>query len=290
MASITVRITIPQLVAGQSFSVRYREMPAGAYSAPQTEDNDPFTVTGLNAGSQYEFEITLVNADETTCPPIYWYDTAKEFICADFDIEQEGDGINTPYRLAISYTLPMGYAAPCKWYVRVKQTSSSSGWQVANYPVLPTSPFYVPLPTLPVQDYDVQIYADQCDGTFKYCFDDTVPAPEPEPCVPLVVNSTSIQLSDLNNGYPKVAIQINTTNSTPIATNTTIYANQRNLNIVPPNLPRSYTGNFNPAIPSGNNGFGMILSPTKTQIYIVDVHFTDACGVVHNFTVTLDLS
>lgn len=290
MASIDVQINDPQLVGSQQFKVRYRELPSGIFSAYQIETNAPFTVTGLNAGSQYLFEIIVVLEGGEECPPTFWTGTAREFLCPTFTINQIGDGVTAPYQIEISYTLPVGYVAPCKYHVRVRQTNSTGGWQNATFNTLPASPFKVNLPSLPLQDYDVEIYSDQCDGTFKYCFDDTVPAPEPTPCVPLVVNSTSILLQSIQNGFPKVALEIFSTNSTPIRTNTTVYFVQRNINIVPPNIARTLTAQFRPPIPSGNNGYGMILAPTKTNLYYIDGYFTDACGVLHQFTYFLDLS
>lgn len=105
MAELTVTIPYPILTAGQSFKVRYRALPAGGFSAPSSRTNAAFTITGLTAGTQYEFEIIVVNADASECPPTFWYGTPQdEYSCDVFTVTQSGDGVSAPYVLNITYT------------------------------------------------------------------------------------------------------------------------------------------------------------------------------------------
>lgn len=281
MANVDITIPTPILMPGEYFKVRYRPYPAGSYTTAPNQTNAPFTITGLTANQQYEFEITLVKADASECTPVYIYRTPREFECIDFTVIQEGNGADIPYRLKITYTDP----APdpntyCKVYVRNKRVSDT-GWTAPSFTTLPASPFYVNL-LLPIEDRDVQIYFDTCSGQYAMCFDDTVPKPEEPPCEGMTASLQNIQFNGYNiDGSLRIALTIQGTQSTPRSTNINFYITQRNINITPPFIPTNATFNNTPPAAAGqpfNLGWGVTAAPSKDQKYYFDINFTDRCG------------
>lgn len=63
-----IEIGYPVLESGESFGIRYRELPAGAWIDFGTITSNSFTLTGLDVG-EYEVEITFITVDGIECTP-----------------------------------------------------------------------------------------------------------------------------------------------------------------------------------------------------------------------------
>lgn len=192
MADITITINNPVLVAGQKFKVRYRLLPAGAFTAYVDRTNAPFTLTGLSAGI-YEIEYITVLVGDVECPAITGTFEIVEFECLTFTVTQE----ESPYRLKIEYTLPGGYVQPaCGWNIGYQDVSGGvgvGGFANVAFNPLPASPIYINIPGA-LRDLNVRFTANQCDGVAEICQEGIIPAPEPAPCIPMpFVEFTSIE-------------------------------------------------------------------------------------------------
>lgn len=67
--NVTISINDPVLIGTEYFLVRYRLLPSGGWVDLGVQNNAPFEITGLDAGT-YELEVRVVNQDGITCPAV----------------------------------------------------------------------------------------------------------------------------------------------------------------------------------------------------------------------------
>lgn len=244
MPDITIQINTPVLVGGESFKVRYRQLPAGAWSSYSTRSNAPFTLTGLSVGD-YELEVIVVKG-ATECPAIIRpFKVVQPFSCITFDAEIVAAG--SQFNLEITYTLPGGFTnPPCGWTIQaIGNTTNKS----INYTTLPASPIKIPVAN---EGLLVRVIANLCNGKTQTCYEGDV-LQIPAPCIPIVVSSvTFVPTGKIVNGKKEFEVTFNFTQSTPPTTNFVIGLNQTNSQNNP-------SQNYNP----------YTVSPTTTVIKIM---------------------
>lgn len=231
MASVLITISNPTLGVGESFRERHRLLPAGAWSSYTTRTNAPFGLT-LTEG-EWEIEIALVQDDGTVCPAVFRRvnviepeapdppDPPEPYECPDFTVTQ----LANPSKLMITYS--GGTPATACGY-KVEYYAGFSPYKTVNYATLPASPFYVAIPYIN-KSVHVRITANSCNGSIV-CFEADIPAPAPEPCVPL--NAFDYQIEQIT-GQPlqkQTKYRVTITATSPLQS--TIPTTSTTLNIV----------------------------------------------------------
>lgn len=280
MPDVNITINTPTLTAGKTFKVRYRLLPAGAWSSYQTETNATFTLTGL-ADGYYELEAIIVNADSSECPPTYKkFQVVTPFACITFTAEIVQSG--SLYYMEISYTPPSGNPA-CGWII-------VCNGNVVNYPSLPTPPLKIQ--TLNKNQH-LQIIANNCNGNQRACFSEEIPEIVPEPCVPVVLGTVTAAFNHVNgNGKYVFDITIPITQSVPCTNWFTLLCTQQN-------VPSSVAGN----VSFSNFTFGNIACTATSLTFQITAHppqasgvklfefagkLIDGCNVMHDFEVEVE--
>jgi len=271
MPDITIQINTPALLAGSHFKVRYRMLPAGAWSSYTTQTNAAFTLTGLAAGG-YELEVVLVR-NGVECPAtIRTFTVTAPFTCLMFDAEIVAAG--SQHNLEIGYTLPGGYVQPpCGWQVQAIGNTTN---KVINYTTLPAPPIKIPVAN---EGLLVRVIANLCNGKTQTCYEGDVTG-IPAPCLPLTI--TSVVLSYVGpqpNLMERFKITFHFTQSTPATTLPVI--NIQQINGVPGNLTTAYFNPYGPISPTATSLSVFVdaayLPPQFNGHYYFEWFFMDAC-------------
>lgn len=183
MPDIDITINTPILTGGDTFLVRYRELPSGIFSAPQTETNATFTLTGLTAGD-YELEVIVVK-DDVECPAIFEYFTVLEpYACETFgaSILQTSAGL---YEVNITYPVPAS-DPPCGYLIQIIGNVNNKS---IPYATLPASPLKIPIQYEAVL---VRVLANMCNSQYLTCYEADLTPPAPI-CTPLTGVTASIE-------------------------------------------------------------------------------------------------
>lgn len=273
MPDIDITINSPVLLAGQKFKTRYRELPAGVWSANVDRTNATFTLTGLTAG-KYELEVILVLADETECAAtLRGFEVVDPVACIDFtaEIVQTASGL---YNLQINYSIPSPvYNPACGWKIQYGST-------VVNYATLPTPPIVIPVQNVGMQ---VKVTANGCNGNEKDCFNADVPEITPT-CTPMTITGAEVIINGTFPGGYTLTIKFTGTQSSPPTQWLTVLVNQINVLSGTPGqasyptftygpIPTVGFSSFYVSLLANNNVFGSLL---EFNWLIVD-----ACNVTH---------
>lgn len=230
MASITITIGLPIITAPEKFKVRYREYPSGSFGAYSDQDNDPFTISGIDAG-QYELEVIYVTADGTECPAKYkLFNVAEDYECPEFNASIQQSG--STYYLNITY--PVITNPSCGWEIQIVQGTTAL---TIPYNPLPPSPLNIPVKN---QTLSLMVLANLCNNKFEFCFEDSIPAILPE-CDPIVINNVELIYNGPTSTLPNSwFIRLYVTGSNPVTpTMTASYTETSITAPLPPN-----TGTF----------------------------------------------
>lgn len=293
MADVNITISLPVLIGTQKFKVRYRTLPAGAWSAYQDETNAEFTLSGLSAGS-YQLEVILVLEDLTECAPTYrFFEVNDDFTCyPDFAATIEEDH-NQTYYLYISWTFPSPLLIPpCGFIVEYTQGGVTTTNLYPNgLPLLGS--MTVPVPANAATN--VKVYADLCNGVKKLCFENDI-VPINPPCTPFS-NVTAVLEADPQGNPAKFYLRVTYIGSIPATTFLQVqYYQTYPLSPSMITNPDSGTltspvGTWPQATPPTTTDFqhGVFPTPHPTFGYECLQYkgtILDACGVVHSFCAT----
>lgn len=230
MPDINITIPAPTLTTGQTFKVRYKQLPSGIWSAYSTRSNLPFTISGLNEGN-YQFEFILVNADATECTAVYRnYTVVAEFSCISFNSELIED--NGLYYIELTYMLPGGFTDPaCGWEIEWSPVGYSTSSKIP-YAHLPTSGI-IKIPTQNMNGV-LRVRALQCDGKEKECHVNDIIAITPPPCQPITNKNMQIVEEQQPDGTCLYYLEITFTQSIPATTTPILsYSQFGNASIAP---------------------------------------------------------
>lgn len=279
MADINITIGTPTLKPGEKFKVRYREMPGGAFIPFADQTNAPFTISGLNPGTQYEVEITFVLADGTQCYTVNRYFTTKNPFTCDgygFSVQLIQDP-NTLYYIELSYT--PGAVPPCGWEIEYTQQGQMT--QFISYTTLPLSG----LIRIPVNNISgvITVRALLCNGASTICFESDFNAVILPPCVPIVI--TEVILTGNPPPSPGYTLSIEYTQSTPATRNGRVIFQQTG--IPAPGQRPLDNGTWFPVGFGGPGQINQVVSGTVTPTVTLGVgiyytiQFIDDCEVSH---------
>lgn len=209
MANINITIPSPILVSGQSFNVRYRLLPGGAWVNISPKTNATFQITGISAG-QYELEarLNMGGSPAVICPPVYYYFVAEgEYDCVDLmqaEIIRSGQQSSI---VIVSNAPSTGY--PCGYQVEYMVVGNSFG-NVINWTLPPPINLTIPIPT-PPSDYIVRIWGVICgSGDRVLCYEDTLEAPTS--CDPITIQSPGVSFIQNSSGIYFLRIPFNQSN------------------------------------------------------------------------------
>lgn len=285
MADLDITIGTPTLKVGEVFRVRYRKLPNGSFVSIADQTNAQFTVTGLDAGSQYLFEFTHILADDTECQTSYrTYTIPNPFSCAgrnfSVDLIQDTNGL-----FYIQLTFIAGTNPPCGW--EIEYTQNGQATQIIPYATLPVNG----LIKIPVNNIggDIIVRALLCNGQSTICYESDFEAVIPPPCVPIVITDYSL---DRNPPYiqPIFTLRIVFTQSTPATRNGMVVFQQTGIPL--PGQPPLDSGVWTGLTIAGGNGqANQVISGTATPTetiggaFFYHVVLIDDCGVRHEFDV-----
>lgn len=196
MASLTVNISLPVLLANQGFRVEYRDGPLTPWTLFGVETTNTIVITGLSAWKCYDIRITFLQSISplVECDPEIWnYCIPDELPCGSIDgeITLEGD----IYELTISVTPPSPATDPCGgWILEYGPvTSPQQPYTVVPFASMLTSPAMFPM-SIPIPantDYYIALYAVDCEGNYTLC-DSVVVTSYSEPCEHATIDAVEI--------------------------------------------------------------------------------------------------
>lgn len=278
MPNVSITIPYPVLQSGQSFNVRYRELPSGSWVDISPKTNAQFTISGISAGD-YELEVrlNLGGSPAQLCPPVLQrFYVEEEYGCPEID-SAEITRSGQQSQIVITAT-PAGNTYPCGYQIEYTALGASFGTWIRRNPF--PSTLSIPVPT-PPSDYTVRIFGVPCSGSANVlCWEDTLEAPET--CDPITVQSPGASYVKSGNQY---YIRFPFNQSTPssptllatwkqkgvMVSGTTDPGGQQSFNAVSPILvPITPNTNIQPEV-SG------ILTGKRLLRY--DGTFVDQCGV-----------
>lgn len=278
MPDITITIPTPQLTPPQYFKVRYRPDGGLTWTDISPKNNTPFVVAGLAVGV-YEFEVIVVLADGSECPPTTFKWVVVDFECPDFTVTIQ---LN-PFGINISYS--GGGVPPCGWRINISDLAQTGATQPAFNP-LPASPFFIPVNGAP-QPLHIRIIADLCDKS-KICFEDDILLPEPPVCTPMTNLNGTVTLTDRTDTQNFYRLNITGTQSNPVTPFSKITVTQVGSNPpiqkwtqTFPNVAMNTPININ--LPIAFNIFGAGGQAVTISWFVV---VEDICGKTHTFVVT----
>lgn len=278
MPNVSITIPYPVLQSGQSFNVRYRELPSGSWTDISPKTNAQFTISGISAG-YYELEVrlSLGGSPVQLCPPVVQrFYVEEEYGCPEID-SAEITRSGQQSQIVITAT-PAGTPYPCGYEIEYFRVGAT-GRTTIKHATFPSS-ITIPIATPPA-DHHVMVWGVPCDGSAKIlCWDDTLEAPTS--CDPITVQSPGASYVKSGNQY---YIRFPFNQSTPasptllaawkqkgiMVSGTTDPGGQQSFNAVSPILvPITPNTNIQPEV-SG------ILTGKRLLRY--DGTFVDQCGV-----------
>lgn len=274
MPNLSFTIANPVLIAGQSFKVRYRTLPAGSFGSQTVFTSNTISYVGLSAGD-YEFEIIWFNGSED-CPATYRYITvagAPTPSCLSFSAELEQNGLL--YELVLTYPppSPVGWP-PCGYKVRIIQGSNTQNITLASLSLTGEQRFTVPN----YQGLQVIVTADYCNNVTLECLNADVPGIIPE-CEPIVILDTEIIRDTMNPDEWVITITYNQSN--PFTLSTTIFYAQNPSQVAPGRTPDTGTYTGVVLFPSGGTDHITVrVRPAIGQWSVPNYtgYMTDHCG------------
>lgn len=282
MPDVNITISTPPLQVSETFKVKYRLLPNGAFSVEQLETNATFTLVGLAVGD-YELSVILDKGD-TDCPEVLRrFSVVEPFECIEFAGAEIIAQSNGTYMLQITYGA-VGTPPPCGWDIFI---SGATNNKIIHYATLPASPLLIPINNQPLS---VSITADLCNSEKENCFAADVPS-IPVPCEPMVIGSVNIVWLNDPNNINRFAVTFNITQSTP-------YTSFAQVNVLQTNTLVGGTGpagqvsyaSSNP-LPLGINQIAFtVLIDVNPNIGGVDIYtfswfVVDRCNVKHTGTI-----
>lgn len=168
-----IEIGYPVLESGESFGIRYRELPAGAWIDFGIITSNSFTLTGLDVGG-YEVEITFITNEGVECTPtIITIDIQDEPACVcgyltDVYVQRNCNQTATLYA-----TFDDNFECAIKWLLTYTTFGGLS----------PTTLTYTEKPdtvTIPISDNgssvppNITLQIECCDGSVITCNDFSV--------------------------------------------------------------------------------------------------------------------
>lgn len=270
MADLNISIPAPILIAGQYFKVRYKKLPAGSFSGYTNYTTNSFTISGLDAESDYQVDYTFYNGTEECWTATFTAPTPG-YECPE-NIAAEIVATGGIFEIVITYTDPVTGIPPCGYKIEYTQTGTPFN---INLPSLPPGGEYritIPnnIPTL------VTVSINTC-YEIRTCFQETIP-PVDTTCDPIVITSTS--LVPTTPPFRQLTIFFN--QSTPRTFSTTISYTQTN-----PTSGTPDSGVFTTTIPlSPTTSHGWAVMPTAGQGEVTySGTMTDECGNTHSWSV-----
>lgn len=277
MPDFSFTIPQPQLLAGQSFKVRYRLLPNGVFGSTTVFTSNSITYPALPEG-QYQFEIIWFNGVEDCPETLINFDVFEDPnpACLDFSAEVVQNG--SIYELVVTYPVPSPFQLPdCGYNFRIQQ---GGNLQNINGVVL-TGSGEVRF-TVPTNDgLYLRITANHCDSS-QICFDEDVTGVEPT-CIPLVITDVQIEPHISNPDWRYIRIFF--TNSTPRTITTNIWYTQTD------SLPSGVTPDTGtiiyPGLPAGSSDIAFVAQPKRGQWQMNPSYrgtLTDICGNTHSWS------
>lgn len=285
MPDITITIPTPILTGSDTFLVRYRALPAGAWSSHTTQTNAPFTLTGLAVGL-YQLEVIVVK-DGVECPAITkQFEIIAEYECIEFEAElvQTSAGL---YNIEISYTIPSPLVnPPCGYIIEIRGKSTKT----ITYATLPASPIKIQVLNEPML---VRVIADLCNGKRENCYEADITMLPPN-CTPIVITDTSVaQLMGAPFFGTRFRIFFQITQSTPVTNYMVVLIQQKASAVISGNVGQTSYASFNP----------LNITNTPTQFFVdidanlniygtlmeFDYMLQDYCGKKHTGTVSITI-
>lgn len=167
-----INITDPVLLAGESFGVRYRELPSGSWVDLADQTSNQFTIPGLSSGN-YQLEVTFMQSDGTECEPTLVNFTVPEDPVIDCEcptiesvyIQRGCDGV-----ISLHIDIDISDLSACNYEVIYSQQGSES--VTVNYDTLP-SDIDVPLRTTENVTLIIRAYCCETD-TWLECYNETI--------------------------------------------------------------------------------------------------------------------
>lgn len=279
MADVTIQIDTPILTGSDFFKTRYREYPAGSFTANVNRTNAPFTLTGLTPG-EYELEVIL-NKSGVDCPRVLKrFKITEPFTCLVFNASIQYNSAQTAQDVVITYTPSTN--PPCGWHIQIIGATVN---KTINYATLPASPIKIPVP---YEALFVKVIADECNGKSQTCYEADL-TPPPPACTPITINSVNIQWITQIGNNNRFLITFNFTQSTPPTTGMIVGILQKNVLIGTPG--QTGYSQFNPlAVPAAATSFGVLID-ANANVYLgyydFDWFVIDRCG--QKFTGTLQI-
>lgn len=269
MADLDINISLPVLLSGQYFKVRYRKLPAGSFSGYTNYTTNSFTISGLDAESEYEVEATFYNGIEDCFTTTFTAKTEAYECPAGISAEIVRTG--SIYEIVITYTDPVTGIPPCGYKIEYTQTGTPFN---INLPTLPSGGEY--RITIPNNITTLVTVSINTCYEIRQCFQEEVPPADTE-CDPIVVTGTTL----VPRTAPFWQLTVLFNQSTPRTTSTTISYNQTN-----PTSGVPDSGFFTVPLPlSPTTSHGWAVKPTPGQgepSYSGTI--TDACGNVHSWS------
>lgn len=278
MANYTVTITYPKLVTGQYFKVRYR-VSGGVWVDLPNQDNDPFTITGLDAGETYEVESTLFNGvslceddvrvDVFTVPDL---PSPPELTCLDFEAELVQNGLI--YQIVLSYGLASPPVfPPCGYKIRIVQGTNVQNISRPTLNLSGEERYTVPNNN----GLQVVVSADYCNGNVIECLNEDVPSINP-PCQPLAIVDVDIIRDTVRPEYWLITITYN--QSIPTTLLSTIFYQQNPAQVAPGRTPDNglLTGLPIPGGVTANISFKVLPTVGQWSTPQYSGYITDYCG------------
>lgn len=301
-SSFTTSIGSPIIVSPAIFKVRYRLLPAGAWSIFTDETNAPFTISGLADGS-YELEVIYVTPLDVECSPTYtFFEIITPYTCRDFTGSIVTSPTSLPY-INLSYSTPSPITNPPCGYIISWQNLKTGAKGSTNYASLPLGgvmKIYMTGTVSASDDVRIIVYADLCNGKLQECYNHVATAPAP-PCTPMVLTTAELIYTPPPSPTPNTFhIRLTIANSNPT---TPLYiVNYQETSPTGPNVPDkgvfNYTGAAS-ATPSVTLLFSFQIFPKSIfnppfnpdlPNYNACIQYKgsiiDACGVSHPFCVT----
>lgn len=275
MPDFSFTIPQPQLLAGQSFKVRYRLLPNGVFGSTTTFTSNTISYAALPEG-QYQFEIIWYNGVED-CPAVLYVFNVEDPptpACLDFTAEIVQNGLI--YELVVTYPVPSPFQLPdCGYDFRIVQ-----GVNIQNINgVVLNGSGEVRFTIVSNEGLYLRITANHCGDNMEVCFDDDVTGIDPE-CSPIVITDVQIVPHPSNPDYRQIRIFYN--QSTPRTLNTTIWYMQTD-SLAPGVVPDSGTI-FTSISLSPTSNITFVVIPKKGQ-WVTDPSYrgtmTDYCGNTH---------
>lgn len=275
MADALINIAQPVLVAGQYFKVRYRKLPGGSFSSYTNHSSNSFTITGLDADSEYEFEVLFYNG-VLDCDTRTFTVKTQGYTCPE-NINAEIVQNGSIFEVKFTYTDPVAPFPPCGYQLQWNQSGAAGN---VNLIALPTGGEYrmtIPqnIPT------SARLYINDCQNTIE-CFSADLP-PADTVCEPIVI--TNVTITPMSTpGYWAVRIFFN--QSTPRTLSGTITWLQTNP-LPPGGIPDSGSATFPFVLsPTTNHTFPVKPTPNpQVEIPTYRGTLTDVCGNVHHWSV-----